>query len=183
MPDDPRVQKILDELLDSNVTPEEACKSCVELLPTVRDRWRQIFRARDAFDELFSPAEASTDPSPSAEDGITLPVISGYEIESVVGRGGMGVVFRARHLRLNRVVALKMALAGAYAGRHERERFQREAEAVAVLRHENVVQVHDVGDSDGRPYFTMECECYFAINIPSGSRGPMGIRSKVNRFA
>ena len=68
----------------------------------------------------------------------------------------MGVVFRARHLRLNRIVALKMALAGAYTSPHERERFQREAEAVAGLRHPNVVQIHDVGDSDGRPYYTME---------------------------
>ena len=57
---------------------------------------------------------------------------------------------------LNRIVALKMALAGAYASPHERERFQREAVAVAGLRHPNVVQIHDVGDSDGRPYFTME---------------------------
>src|SRR5262249_56705619 len=72
------------------------------------------------------------------------------------GRGGMGVVYRARHLRLGRLVALKMALAGACAGPHERERFRREAEAVATLRHPNVVQVYDVGDADGRPYFTME---------------------------
>src|SRR5262245_48048874 len=68
----------------------------------------------------------------------------------------MGVVFRAWHHRLNRPVALKMMLAGAYAGPRERERFQREAEAAAGLRHPNVVQVHDVGDAGGRPYFTME---------------------------
>jgi eukaryotic-like serine/threonine-protein kinase len=74
----------------------------------------------------------------------------------VLGRGGMGVVFRARQLRLNRVVALKMTLADAYAGPRERERFQREAEAVAGLRYPNVVQVYGVGDSGGRPYFTME---------------------------
>ena len=68
----------------------------------------------------------------------------------------MGVVYRARHLRLDRPVALKMLLAGAYARPEERERFQREAEAVAGLRHPNIVQVYDVGDLDGRPYFTME---------------------------
>ena len=68
----------------------------------------------------------------------------------------MGVVFRARHVRLNRFVALKMVLAGAYAGPQERLRFQREAEAVARLRHPNIVQIHDIGDSDGQPYFTME---------------------------
>jgi formylglycine-generating enzyme required for sulfatase activity len=68
----------------------------------------------------------------------------------------MGVVYRARHLRLGRLVALKMALAGSYAGPHERERFRREAEAVAALRHPNLVQVYDAGDWAGRPYFTME---------------------------
>src|SRR5262249_14993143 len=68
----------------------------------------------------------------------------------------MGVVFRARHLRLNRPVALKMLLGGADAEPREKQRFQREAEAVAGLRHPNVVQIHDIGDVDGRPYFTME---------------------------
>src|SRR5262249_1945211 len=65
-------------------------------------------------------------------------------------------VFRARHLQLNRLVALKMTLAGAYAGPRERRRFQQEAEAVAGMRHPNVVQIHDVGEADGRAYFTME---------------------------
>src|SRR6516162_3981396 len=68
----------------------------------------------------------------------------------------MGVVYKAWHRRLNRAVALKMLLAGPYARPEELERFLREAEAVAGLRHANVVQVYDVGDLDGRPYFTME---------------------------
>src|ERR1700741_3117784 len=68
----------------------------------------------------------------------------------------MGVVYKARHLRLNRPVALKMLLAGAHAGPPERARFQREAEAVASLRHAHIVQVYDVGDHQGWPYFTME---------------------------
>ena len=85
-----------------------------------------------------------------------LPRIRGYEVQGELGRGGMGVVYKAWHRRLNRAVALKMLLAGAYAGPQELERFLREAEAVAGLRHANIVQVHDVGDLDGRPYFTME---------------------------
>ena len=68
----------------------------------------------------------------------------------------MGVVYQARHERLNRVVALKMLLAGGHAGPKERERFVREAEAVAGLRHPNIVQVYEAGDVEGRPYFTME---------------------------
>jgi WD40 repeat protein len=68
----------------------------------------------------------------------------------------MGLVYKARHLRLNRFVALKMLITGAYAGPHERARFQREAEAVASLQHAHIVQIHDVGDHEGWPYFTME---------------------------
>jgi tetratricopeptide (TPR) repeat protein len=67
------------------------------------------------------------------------------------------VVFKARQLKLNRLIALKMLLAGAHATSEELARFQRETEAVAALRHPNIVQVHDAGEIAGRPYFTMEC--------------------------
>jgi serine/threonine-protein kinase len=153
MADDPRVQELLDELLDSHATPEEVCGSCPELLPVVRDRWRKMRRLRNDLDSLFPPPDA---PTPKPLEGIDLPQFSGYMVEAILGRGGMGIVFRARQLRLNRLVALKMVLAGAYAGPRERERFRREAEAIAGLRHPNVVQIYDVGDSDGGPYFTME---------------------------
>ncbi|HEV3023205.1 MAG TPA: protein kinase, partial [Pirellulales bacterium] len=170
MTDNPRVQQLLDELFDSQATPEEVCGSCPELLPEIRRRWKQMCQVRDELDALFptmrlfstTPAQGASLPeSPhegpaSLSEGTALPEIPGYEVEALVGRGGMGVVFRARHLRLNRRVALKMVLAGAYASPQERERFQREAQAAAALRHPNVVQIHDVGDSDGRPYFTME---------------------------
>src|SRR4029077_17444234 len=68
----------------------------------------------------------------------------------------MGIVYKARHLRLNRFVALKMLITGAYAGPHERARVVCGAEAVRSLRHANIVQVYDVGDDEGWPYFTME---------------------------
>ncbi len=157
MPDDARVQELLDELLDLEATPEEVCSSCPELLPVVRDRWRQMCRARDDLDVLFPPLNdlAGCLPKPIAQEN-ALPTIPDYEVMAMLGAGGMGVVFKARHLRLNRVVALKMALAGVYAGPQERQRFQQEAEAVAALRHPNVVQIYEVGEADGRPYFTME---------------------------
>jgi serine/threonine-protein kinase len=153
MTDDSRVQQLLDELLDSDATAEEVCASCPELLPAVRDRWQRMRRLRDDLDCLFPSPDQ---PTPPPADEPVLPRIPGYEVEGVLGHGGMGIVFRARHLRLNRPVAVKMLLAGGYAGPRERGRFQREAEAVAALRHPNVVQVYDVGDADGRPYFTME---------------------------
>src|SRR5262245_5875285 len=93
-------------------------------------------------------------PTPGPDPGAELPRIAGYEVKALLGRGGMGIVYKARHLRLSRFVALKMLIAGAYAGLHERARFQREAEAVACLRHTNIVQVYDVGDHQGCPYFT-----------------------------
>jgi eukaryotic-like serine/threonine-protein kinase len=153
MTEDPRVQQLLDELLAAQATPEEVCASCPELLPAVRKRWRQMCRLRADLEALFPPPDV---PTLEPAEGPTLPQIPGYEVEAVLGRGGMGVVFQARHLRLNRLVALKMALAGAYAEPRERARFQREAEAVARLRHPNVVQIYDVGEADGRPHFTME---------------------------
>jgi hypothetical protein len=157
MPDDPRVQQLLDELIDSQATPEEVCGSCPELLPQVRERWREICRAQAELDALFPPMTGPNPTLPAPPSGeIPLPVIPGYEVQAVLGVGGMGVVFRARDLRLGRIIALKMALTGAYAGPRERERFQREAEAVAGLCHANIVQIHEVGDHQGQPYFTME---------------------------
>jgi serine/threonine-protein kinase len=156
MSDDPRMQQLLDELLDSRCTPEEVCGSCPELLPELRARWRQMNRVQAELDALFPPpSELDTQP-PAIEQKDVLPQVPGYQLEALLGRGGMGVVYRARHLPLGRCVALKMLLSGAYAAPHERKRFQREAEAEAALRHPNIVQVYDVGEADGRPFFTME---------------------------
>ena len=77
-------------------------------------------------------------------------------MRGLLGRGGMGVVYRARHLKLERDVALKMLLAGEFASPRELERFFLEARAIANLSHPNIVQVHDVSEREGRPYFTME---------------------------
>ena len=82
--------------------------------------------------------------------------VPGYEILNELGRGGMGVVYRARHLRLNRLVALKMILAGSHAGPAERDRLRAEAEAIARLHHPGVVQVYEAGECDGLPFIALE---------------------------
>jgi serine/threonine protein kinase len=158
MASESRVQQLLDEISDSGCTPEEACGACPELLPEVRRRWEQMCAVEAQLDVLFPTPGLNSDAETSApwHAGADLPRIPGYEVDAILGRGGMGIVYKARHLRLNRFVALKMLIAGADAGPHERARFQREAEAVASLRHANIVQVYDVGDHEGWPYFTME---------------------------
>src|SRR5262245_19350268 len=84
------------------------------------------------------------------------PTVPGYEIVRELGRGGMGVVYLARHQELKRLVALKMILAGVHADDETLSRFHREAEAVARLQHPGITQIHDVGQHDGRPYLALE---------------------------
>ena len=91
--------------------------------------------------------------SPALRGVVHVP---GYEILGELGRGGMGVVYQARHLALKRTVALKMIRAGGHADEAELARFRTEAEAVARLQHSNIVQIHEVGECDGLPYLALE---------------------------
>jgi eukaryotic-like serine/threonine-protein kinase len=161
MTDDARVEQLLEQLLESGGTPEEVCRPCPELLASVRAGWQELRVLEAEVSALFpeSSSEDSANPNdtrPQEQPTPDLPHVRGYELQELLGRGGMGIVYKAWHLRLRRPVAVKMLLAGAYAQPEELERFLREAETVAGLRHANIVQVHEAGDVDGRPYFTME---------------------------
>jgi tRNA A-37 threonylcarbamoyl transferase component Bud32 len=92
----------------------------------------------------------------NAEDGTHADAPPGYEILGVLGRGGMGIVYKARQVKAGRVVALKMILAGSHAGAEEVARFRTEAEAVARLQHPAIVQVFEVGEHNGLPFFSLE---------------------------
>jgi serine/threonine-protein kinase len=158
MAGNPRILGLLEEMLDSGKTPEEVCRDCPELLPEVRQRWQAFCRIDAQVRTLLpglegTPAANRVAPVPPPA---SLPRVPGYEVETVLGRGGVGVVYKARQNALERTVALKMLLAGPFAGSQERERLRRETAALACLRHPNIVPVYDAGEVEGRPYFTME---------------------------
>ncbi len=87
---------------------------------------------------------------------LAVPEVPGYEILHELGRGGIGIVYKARHIQLNRLVALKMLLAGNFASASLLRRFLVEAEATARLQHPNIVQIYEVGQYEGRPFIALE---------------------------
>jgi serine/threonine protein kinase len=131
-------------------TPEELCPNDTRLQALLRERLARRQRLQAALD-----LPAATPHKPVARTA-PLPVIDGYEIGDLLGRGGMGVVFQAVHRALKRPVALKIVVSGAHAGAEERARFRTEAEAVARMHHPGIVQIYEVGEQAGCPYLALE---------------------------
>jgi tetratricopeptide (TPR) repeat protein/predicted Ser/Thr protein kinase len=131
------------------------CTSCGAILPAPDAACDRCLMRR-ALDDVDAPPLG-----PGFLDDLPLPAqgevtVGKYTILNTVARGGMGVVYRARELPLNRIVALKMLLGGAHAGDAFRQRFLREARAAARLNHPGIVQVLDWGDDQGQPFYAME---------------------------
>jgi hypothetical protein len=158
VPPFPESETLLDLLLQweelrqqgKSASPEELCPDDPRLQALLRERLARRQRLHAALD-----LPAATPHAPVARPA-PLPVIDGYEIGELLGRGGMGLVFKARHKALKRDVALKIVVSGAHAGAQERARFRTEAEAVARMHHPGIVQVYEVGEQAGCPYLALE---------------------------
>jgi WD40 repeat protein len=138
--------------------------------PDLAEALRVQFEVDAALDEQFPPtlfrvdtseSPATNGPAPGGPVSAAL-CPPGYEISEELGRGGMGVVYKARQKALDRLVALKMIRSGEMADPDERHRFEAEARAVARLSHPNIVQIYEVGEVDDRPYIALEY-------VPGGS--------------
>lgn len=102
-------------------------------------------------DETIAPRDSELNPTT-----VPLAVFGDYELLEEISRGGMGIVFRARQISLDRIVALKMILSGVLAGSEDIDRFYAEALSAAQLNHPNIVPIHDVGCQNGQHFFSME---------------------------
>jgi len=142
------------------VYTEFAVRDELGLKPVPEDWYARFPALRAELQALFeihqSLCDGAEQPPAEAEAAHPHKLVGEYEILREVGRGGMGVVYQARQLGLNRIVAVKMVLGLDHAGPHQVDRFRAECEAVARLQHPNIVQIFELGEQDGHPFFSLE---------------------------
>jgi hypothetical protein len=136
--------------------------------PELADDLGSFFRNRDAMERLAAPIKAQlpadaetigaldSGSSNGGAGGTIIRYFGDYELLQEIARGGMGVVYKARQVSLNRMVAVKMILAGQLASQADVQRFRTEAEAAANLDHPNIVPIYEVGEHEGQHYYSMK---------------------------
>ncbi len=135
--------------------PEDGSKAVVRMLKSLKQMPTLLGQTMRAGASSLPEQPTARAPQTMVVGG-ELPTVPGYEIVGELGRGGMGIVYEARQIGLDRTVALKMIRSGLQAGPKDLERFRAEAAALARLQHPNIVQIYDVGETAGRPYFVLE---------------------------
>ena len=175
------IQLVPREILMSNPEPQDADdnfafpSNAAAEAPTVLPENRpEVSTSENARGSTPSPAGGANDvtgpdvgatgpylppmsgPTNGSPGGAGAEAIPGHEVLGVLGRGGMGVVYKARHLRLKRLVAVKMILSGEHAGPDQLARFRTEAEVFARLHHPNIVQIFEVGEHGEMPFLSLE---------------------------
>lgn len=169
---DSRLVRLIDELLDAarrgqQPAFEEVARQHPDLVAELRELWGTALLAEDLgslADEITIvpgihrvPGFVKVDPLPSADvNAAPVREFGDYELLAELGRGGMGVVYRARQISLGRIVALKVLLRGEHASAADIARFLHEAGAAAALDHPHITPVYEVGEQDGQPYFSMK---------------------------
>ncbi|HEX3151835.1 MAG TPA: serine/threonine-protein kinase [Gemmataceae bacterium] len=169
--DEARLDHLLDQyqqLVDGGQEPalDELCRECPELRAELS---RRVHRLHKLGQILGDPVAVEPDPLSLSDDRtwvtgatprdgtvVEIPAPPGYEIIAPLGEGGIGVVYKARQLGLDRLVALKMILGGSRVREIDLARFREESRAIAALRHPNIVQIHEVGEFRRQPFFSLE---------------------------
>jgi serine/threonine protein kinase/tetratricopeptide (TPR) repeat protein len=167
-------EAVLDLIYNEIVLREEQgdrpqLEEYVRRFPQFAEHLRLQFDVHQLFEDGTKRVDMDHEPAP-----VVLPhggqTFAEYELLRELGRGGMGVVYLARHGPLKRLVALKMILSGAFADAKDRARFRTEAEAVARLQHPHIVQIYDVGEENGLPFFALEYVDGLSLDRFLGSR-------------
>ena len=153
--------------LGNSPTVEQLCPQDASLQRKLRERIAKREKLRAFLDVTLPQSHETVFPEPA------LPRMDGFEVLGVLGKGGMGIVYKATQKGLNRPVAVKMILAGSHATAHEMNRFQAEAEAVAALKHPHIVQILQVGQQAGCPYLALEFVAGGSLAQQS-TAGPVG---------